>query len=398
MREYCVYCGKKIECASKEHIIHNALGGLYESEEICCSECNGIISEKIDVPFTKIFNSIISVIPDMVKTNNTKGKPTCKGWALYNNKVYEVNLKGNKVISCPELNKQLKCKIPSSEFTILGYDFSIDNRSFKNGMEKIAFNFALDSGIPIDTINSELNIEKDINEKIINIQFNYHMIPFFPLNPFDYYIELETEMELYHALILFNQGSNLWCYIDLFNTFQYYVLLSSSWNSKKSLYKTYVQLLQKLDRDIPEFEIHTSKEMQMLARMYDVEVNLDYEKFKSSLVDTVRKKSQRIDFANIICPQDYLIYVIEKYGRDRLKHWFPYRCFLVYFNDNNTLKEKKFRTHTFDPKTKSEVSYPGLIDSLMEEQSYIRHYTGRKFKRLNDYLLNLQNREVEDIK
>ena len=51
-------------------------------------------------------------------------------------------------------------------------------------MEKIAFNFALDSGIPIDTINSELNIEKDINEKIINIQFNYHMIPFFPLNPF----------------------------------------------------------------------------------------------------------------------------------------------------------------------------------------------------------------------
>ena len=138
--------------------------------------------------------------------------------------------------------------------------------------------------------------------------------------------------------------------------------------------------------------------MQMLARMYDVEVNLDYENFKSSLVDTVRKKSQRIDFANIICPQDYLIYIIEKYGRDRLKHWFPYRCFLVYFNDNNTLKEKKFRTHTFDPKTKSEVSYPGLIDSLMEEQSYIRHYTGRKFKRLNDYLLNLQNREVEDIK
>lgn len=40
MREYCVYCGRKIEQVSNEHVIQNALGGLYESTEICCGVCN----------------------------------------------------------------------------------------------------------------------------------------------------------------------------------------------------------------------------------------------------------------------------------------------------------------------------------------------------------------------
>ena len=32
-RENCVYCGKPITKRSREHIIQNAIGGLYESEE-----------------------------------------------------------------------------------------------------------------------------------------------------------------------------------------------------------------------------------------------------------------------------------------------------------------------------------------------------------------------------
>ena len=31
---HCVYCGRPITTPSKEHIIHNALGGLYESTGI----------------------------------------------------------------------------------------------------------------------------------------------------------------------------------------------------------------------------------------------------------------------------------------------------------------------------------------------------------------------------
>ena len=33
-RDKCVYCGNIITKRSKEHIIQNAIGGLYESEDI----------------------------------------------------------------------------------------------------------------------------------------------------------------------------------------------------------------------------------------------------------------------------------------------------------------------------------------------------------------------------
>ena len=46
MRTNCVYCGKKIEKESREHIIQNALGGLYESADICCNKCNNSIISK----------------------------------------------------------------------------------------------------------------------------------------------------------------------------------------------------------------------------------------------------------------------------------------------------------------------------------------------------------------
>ena len=41
----CVYCGKVITKSSKEHVIQNALGGKYESEDICCGECNNYVSK-----------------------------------------------------------------------------------------------------------------------------------------------------------------------------------------------------------------------------------------------------------------------------------------------------------------------------------------------------------------
>lgn len=134
----------KIEKISNEHVIRNALGGLYESTEICCGACNNFISKNIDVPFTSTFNGIISKIPDMVKTNNKKSKPSYTGKALYKGKVYDVRIKGGKVIACPKLSREIKGKIPTSEFEIVAYDFQIKNRSFRDGMGKIAFNFALD--------------------------------------------------------------------------------------------------------------------------------------------------------------------------------------------------------------------------------------------------------------
>ena len=87
----------------------------------------------------------------------------------------------------------------------------------------------------IETIDLDDNLikgleVKSVNNKIEDISFKYTVIPFVPLNPLDKHIELNTDMELYHNLILFSQDNMLWCYVDLFNTFQFYVLLCDSWD------------------------------------------------------------------------------------------------------------------------------------------------------------------------
>lgn len=109
-------------------------------------------------------------IPNIVKTNNKKSKPACRGKALYKGRVYDVIIKNGKVVACSELSKKIKGKLPTSEFKIVGYDFSIENRSFVNGMGKIAFNFALDQGISLEMINSDVEIDKDDNGKIENMR------------------------------------------------------------------------------------------------------------------------------------------------------------------------------------------------------------------------------------
>ena len=218
-RKKCVYCDMLIEKGSKEHIIQNALGGLYESANICCDKCNKtVISKKIDVPFTKIFNPIICRIENLAKTNNTKSKPSCTGKAKYKDEIYDVIIKSGKVVKCPKLSEKMKCDASKLDFEILEYDFKLENSSFKKGIGKIAFNFALDKGISFEILSKGVDVNK-INEDVEDIAFNFLVIPFVALNPIDKYLELETSMELYHNLILFSQGNMLWCYVDLFNTF-----------------------------------------------------------------------------------------------------------------------------------------------------------------------------------
>lgn len=396
MREYCVYCGKKIEKASKEHVIQNALGGLYESGEICCAECNNFVSKNIDVPFTSIFNSIICSIPNIVKTNNKKSKPACRGKALYKGRVYDVIIKNGKVVACSELSKKIKGKLPTSEFKIVGYDFSIENRSFVNGMGKIAFNFALDQGISLEMINSDVEIDKDDNGKIENIRFNYLMIPFCPLTPFDYYLELEAEMELYHNLILFSQSGKLWCYIDLFNTFQYYVLLSNKWDPTENIHQSYLQMIQKLDRKLPDIYLRKPKHVLAYTDFYKIKPCMDIEKFKNRIAEAIRLESPKRNMTDEVSHklQGFLTYVINKYGRDREKLLIPLTCIKFYFDEDDRLRENLFRTAIkFDYRKRENISYPEMIKKFMEkDQIDIKKYTFKKFKRLNDLLLKLNKK------
>lgn len=394
----CVYCGKEIIEESKEHIIPNAIGGLYDSTDICCGKCNNGILSKIDNRFTSTFNAIVSNIPNMLKSHNTKSKPGYKGLAVCKGEIYEVVIKDGKVVSCPELAKKEKCNIGKFEFVILGYNFDVDNSSFKPGLCKIAFNYAIDNGIPFDSVSSGVSISKDNNNNIKDIQFKYTIIPFVPLNSLDKYIELETNTELYHNLILFSAGHKLWCYIDLFNTFQYYVLLSDKWDSKE-IYKNYMQVVQKIDRTISPEEIYIRrpKDILIYADLYKVPSNIDVDSFKKSIIDKIRFSPNAIDMKEKISEKfsGYLNSKLLKYGTDREKLVEPFNNIRLYFDEKNNLIENNFRTIALiDANSNRVTSYPELVFYHLNSH-YINpeRYTYAKFERLEKFLFNNDNND-----
>lgn len=390
----CVYCGKEILTESREHVIQNALGGLYESTSICCGDCNNLISTIIDKDFTQIFNGIINNIPDMVKTNNKKSKPMCMGKAICDGKLYDVGIKDGKVVHCPQYSQEKRQNINSNEFKIIGYDFPIDNKSFRNGICKIAFNYAIDTGIDPELLLRAVNVKKDDKGKVCDINFRYRMIPFAPLNSIDKYIELDTEMELYHNLILFTQGNFLWCYVDLFNTFQYYVLLSDEWNNKP-IHNDYLQLLQKLDREIPDIYIRKPKDILIYAMFYKVKPTLDVEEFKRNVSEAIRNSSNKIEMHDKIEEKfsGYLASMYEKLGGNRELMREPFENVALYFDENDRLRTEQFRTSVVtDSLAMSIASYPLTLGEFLKTNSeYIKEYTFAKFRRLNSFLIALHD-------
>lgn len=391
MKQKCIYCGAEIINQSSEHIIQNAIGGLLESGDICCETCNKTVCSKMDAEFTSIFNAIISKIPNMEKSNNRKSKPRCTGKAICDGVLYDVIIKNGKVVACQELSKKEKCDISHKKFEIVAYDFPISNRSFRDGFGKIALNFALSQGIEFEDISSGVDITKDKNSRVEKIRFNYLMFPFVPLNTVDEYLELEKEIELYHNLILFSQGTNLWCYIDLFNTFQYYILLSDKW-CKPHIHRSYMQLIQRLNRENPKIYLRKPKDILLYADFYRIEPSLDVDKFKRRINEAVRLSSNKISMKDKISERfsGYLAYCIKKYGAEKESLIEPLSHVMLYFDEDDTLKENMFRTTTILDFEKREVaSYPLFLMKLIEAKRIDpKKYTFAKFERLNLLLIS----------
>ena len=387
-RQYCVYCNKEITTRSREHVIQNALGGLYESVDICCPECNNYISKCIDAPFTKIFNPVIGQIDNFSKTNKTKSCPPCTGMVEYNGKTYQANIKANKVVSCPELSRELHCDAAKLPLKIIGYDFNLDNTAFHTGMAKIAFNYALDRGVNLDILAPGLHVQRNGNQ-ITDIKFSYPMIPFCALNPVDEYLELYTPPELYHNMILFSQYNNLWCYIDLFNTFQYYVLWSDKLPDNTKIYDDYAQTLQKLDRSEPKITVYDYKDIMVYAQQYDIEPCTDIDIFTKRVKMAIARKSQKQKTADIInrkiqsMPFEYQIKMIKDLDTATMFR----QSMHMYIDQTDQIKQNAFRTVTPYPDAVHIAAYPDAIgDVIKTNMPLLRQYTNAKFQRLNHIL------------
>ena len=386
----CVYCGNEITKRSSEHVIQNALGGRYESTDICCPECNNYISQEIDVPFTTIFNPIVGHIDNLAKNNHKKSTPVYSGIVKYQGQEYIANMKAGKITGCPELSKKLRTDAAKLPLEVVGYNFNLANDYFKNGMCKIAFNYALASGIDFELIKSNLHITK-ANDKITKIDFTYPIVAFRPLNSIDYFIELETPFELYHNMILFSQSNNLWCYIDLFNTFQYYVLLSQEMPAGTDIHETYMQTLQK--PKAPDIKIYDFHDVAAYAKMYGVAPTMDADELKKRIQESINAKSYKQSIDTVIgkklSPNAILALNLGMFDRPNLAPAF--KAIVSYFG-NQICNEDDLRFNLFRTVTPTmdhlHTSYPWALNEDVRKNGMdeLRKYTTAKFNRLNRFL------------
>lgn len=385
--KHCVYCNKPLDVTGKkseEHIIQNALGGLLTSSEICCGECNNYLSRFIDAPFTKYFAPFLNYIPELNKTNKKKSIPGYPVIVEYNGKVYKGVAKKGKLCECRDLCKELHTKLsdirPAPK--IIYIEYPLDNKIYRNGMAKIAFNFALYEGININILKHGLVMGRN-KDKITSIGFNYQVIPFFPINCFDEALELYEPMKLFHGMILFNDKNYLWCYIDLFNTYQVYVLLSDQWDVHQPFYKDYYQLIQKWDRSVGKLDLSGIRRVQdfyIIAEQYKVEPTLDIGKLQAEINERIRKESYQIKLSALMQS------ILDSNS-------------LFLFDSLGDLNKDRFRALTLNH-SHDIVSYPRYIWNKLRmdndkinstdlgDYSYTKDYAYKKFYRLYEYLKN----------
>ena len=289
----CPYCGRSAE-GSEEHVIPHKLGGALKSYKICCERCNNRMGEVVDAPFVRIFDALRAKMRRLNGCDKYAGPYSVILTPLRGKNVIYRGIVRNGKISCPELSRELKCsskELNLSDRDIISVTFDWNNQAFINGLAKIAYGFALEHGLPSAQLKHGVHACLTADGNLDMVNFSFPIVPFFPLNSFDEFVELETKCVLCHHLLLFAQGTKLWCYIDLFNTFQFYVLLSDSFLERMSTAEHF-QLAESKARSIPEFpRFRSPKDIHIDAMTYGVEPTLDEVELNKRIANAIMTKS-----------------------------------------------------------------------------------------------------------
>lgn len=311
----CVICDCIIDESnrSSEHIIHNAIGGILEDDGIYCEACNKRLGSKTDKAFTSIFAPIVGSINIHKSRSNSDGTSYTGVVVDSKGKKYNAVFKKGKIVDMTDSDsKHVDHK--KGQYTPLYYNFDFDNNAFKKGMAKIAFNYAINLGISPQLLDGVFDYK---NKEFIQSTI---LIPFVPLTPFDYIMELKQTSRVYHTIRIFNIHNILYAYIDLFNTFQYYVVLSTHYELKE-LNEGVVNIIDanaepdtKLLSDLTP---NGYKDMDIIAHQYHIDIEQEIENLrKYHDYDNMDSGTQWTTLCDIIGKRAYNTYRTKPYKRE----------------------------------------------------------------------------------
>ena len=384
---YCIYCGAPLVGNVKDqHIIYNALCGRLVSKDICCSACNELLGETIDRQFAPQFNPILKQSYNLFRTNSSKSWPGDK----YNE------------------------------------EFKFSSEAFQQGISKIAVEFAvysmLKDGIQNSTIAQSLQKSIEVQhgpERLEKITFNVEVIPFYPLNFFDEFIELDAPFYLRHKLILFSEEKCLVCYVELFSTFACYVVLSTNWQGR-AVYSSYVQEVKRLSSENVDCGFRSIKDLQIILMEHRLwPAGEEIPKFVCRN-QKLKKKFESMDLLNFLQDREMFAELIDMADRKYYYNEIPLasaieelitpqysekatfgfkpdllrnatESILYYLDDNDCLYEGKFRKNTIEVSMdRSQVLfYPAALQTKRDSLNY-EDYWKKKVDRLMAYLRESQ--------
>ncbi|HBZ8138982.1 TPA: hypothetical protein MM266_005735 [Klebsiella pneumoniae] len=468
--DVCYLCGNDFNENSTvdhgEHVIQQAIGGNLVSKGILCKKCGGELSRKIDNPFNAIFEGIATRL-DIKKDRKANKSPSIPGTIVSEKDAYGMNLKDTKVfwknfkvspikpfhrftedykkviIYSQKKNFENHKSIVQKEIQSMEldtppeiimcddidcnvqYHFPMDNIAFKRGVAKIAIGFACTHGISRETLNLALKISEDnhgyIDEEIILVQYA-------PLSIIDRIIENDkASLANYpsHNLILFTSKKDpslLWCYIELFSTFQYYVLLSDSYDGKP-VYEYHYQRIEKSDDYVFTPDRRHYKERNLILGglgITDERIQSAYEKQKDNKnkksleqieIDIIReetnKQKNKADFERDI--NNFVDYCSQKILLNNdldIEFMMNFkRNFSLFsrvaFNDEDEVEIfdiSSYRRYYIE--NEKLVDYPEALNLMkMCAGSELRKYSFYKFNQLESYSQNKALREkVRQVK
>lgn len=343
----CYLCERPLEADISEtslnhyeHIIPQTIGGQLTARDILCKECGGdkCLGGKVDKPFSETFRIVTERI-DMKRDRQTRPVPL-KGKlrVLENDSIIEVSLR-DSVLSAQRPNykidhstkkvlvfanevvakdfvKKVERDLTSNHeidpdyqfevisdltkypeyFGVLELPFAIDNQIFEKGFAKIAIEFALSQGVARSVVSHLI----DTTTRTIKAEGT--LLPYYPIFKPEEIIEyLRTSIDecfMSHSLVLFSQRQiqengdelkQLYCFIELFGTFQYFVRLNMNYIGKNIEPITYSQKILKASSEEVDINGLSPKDVSIYMR----ELGISFNHIKDKTDEEAKKMIQK---------------------------------------------------------------------------------------------------------
>ncbi|MDG5816159.1 HNH endonuclease [Chitinispirillales bacterium ANBcel5] len=328
--EKCYLCHDTLTDTNKseEHIIPNCIGGRLTSCDVLCEECNNKLGKTVDADFSKMFLPIAS----QLKIDKDRGdNPPVPGiMSLSNGKVIEVSYYDHKAIPSEPchfyndldktvtiyghpktiknyenfvkkdmaLRSKTEYEIENCDniFGEMVFEFNLINDTFQIQLNKIATSFAIHNGVKARDI-------EHIDRENKTIKPN-NCVPYYPLGTIAPIIEANrTLIDPYypsHTLILFtyqlpNGAKELWCYIELFSTFQFYSRLNQCYKGEH-IWKSYQQkLFSAKGLSVADVNCKPS-DLHILCQQYNIECKGTIKDIQRAILNASNKQSYELSY------------------------------------------------------------------------------------------------------